>query len=93
MDACYCDYEPAELYHQETRLAKKEHRCSECEPTSCYLRVAVLESPSFREGRMSMCLCSRPFLEDPHEAVVDGLFFLLHALQDQPLLGLCVFTR
>ena len=30
MDACYCDYEPAEFYHQETRKAKKEHKCSEC---------------------------------------------------------------
>ena len=30
MDACYCDNEPAEFYHQETRKAKKEHKCSEC---------------------------------------------------------------
>lgn len=30
MDACYCDYDPPEFYHQEVRRAKKEHRCSEC---------------------------------------------------------------
>lgn len=30
MDDCYCDYEAPEFYVQETRRAKKEHRCSEC---------------------------------------------------------------
>jgi hypothetical protein len=43
MDACYCDYEPAEFYHQETRKAKKAHRCSECgreiEPGDAYEHV------------------------------------------------------
>lgn len=43
MDACYCDYDPPEFYHQETRRAKKEHHCSECareiEPGEAYEHV------------------------------------------------------
>lgn len=27
---CYCDYEPAKVWHEETRKARKRHRCSEC---------------------------------------------------------------
>ncbi|GAB4059139.1 hypothetical protein GCM10028811_12420 [Uliginosibacterium sediminicola] len=30
MNACFCDYEPAEFYQQARRRAKKEHSCSEC---------------------------------------------------------------
>ena len=30
MAECYCDYEAPEFYTQETRRAKKAHRCSEC---------------------------------------------------------------
>lgn len=30
MSGCYCDYEPAEVYVQTPRLARKVHRCSEC---------------------------------------------------------------
>lgn len=43
MDACYCDYDAPEFYHQENRKAKKEHRCSECaraiEPGETYEHV------------------------------------------------------
>ena len=29
-DACYCDYEPAEMYVAERRRARKPHKCNEC---------------------------------------------------------------
>lgn len=27
---CFCDYDPAEFYHQEIRKAHKLHKCDEC---------------------------------------------------------------
>lgn len=29
-DDCYCDYDPATVYHVAEHAARKEHRCSEC---------------------------------------------------------------
>jgi hypothetical protein len=30
MSDCYCDYEPAQFYDANTRIARKRHRCNEC---------------------------------------------------------------
>ena len=32
-DACYCDYESPSVFHEETRMARKPHKCSECGST------------------------------------------------------------
>jgi hypothetical protein len=28
---CYCDFEPASVYHADIHTARKRHRCCECD--------------------------------------------------------------
>ena len=43
-DACYCDYDPPEFYHQERRKARTTHRCEEC-------RKAILPGEQYEHVR------------------------------------------
>ena len=68
MDACYCDWEPPSVFHEERRTARKEHKCGECSriilPGEKYEHVwGVWEGRGETHRTCSRCLALRDYVQ------------------------------
>lgn len=80
---CFCDYEPAEFYHQATHTARKVHRCAECaraiQPGERYERVRAKWDGTVDTVR-TCCRCTA--LRDHLAAHVPCFCWAHHSLLD-----------
>lgn len=84
MSACYCDFEPNQVYRSESRIARVAHRCDECQrtilPREQYEAVDALSDGSWwRCKTCSDCLALRDWVKAhvpcfcmEHHNLIDG---------------------